>query len=230
MRVLVLFATVAVVGVASPLLAQERLNPDPRGFISGFGGTTSALGNSTGSVQVEGGVRIAPHLMIFGNLGHFQDLHGDLQPTLDAAVASLSANQGLDVTSTGSIPAWYGSTGLRASIPLHGPVEPYVLGGFGFARLNPQAQFIFSNGPMPDGSTPSEGADVTSSLESSGVFTQPTASTSSMFTTGAGAQVLFGPHWTVDAGYRFYRIGANSDLQSEALNSNGVTFGAGYRF
>src|SRR5262245_16258363 len=230
MRVLVFIATVAVVGAASPLLAQERLNPDPRGFISGFGGTTSALGNSTGAVQVEGGVRIAPHLMIFGNLGRFHDLHGDLQPTLDAAVASLSANQGLDVTSTGSIPAWYGSTGVRASIPLHGPVEPYVLGGFGFARLNPQAQFIFSSGPMPDGSTPSEGADVTSSLESAGVFTQPAASTSSMFTTGAGAQVLFGPHWTIDAGYRFYRIAANPDLESTALKSNGVTFGAGYRF
>jgi len=42
--------------------------------------------------------------------------------------------------------------------------------------------------------------------------------------------VLFGPHWTIDGGYRFYRIGANSDLQSQPLNSNGVTFGAGYRF
>src|SRR4029450_7710786 len=89
MRVLVLIATVSVVG-ARPLLAQERLNPDPRGFISGFGGTAKLLGNSTGNVQVQGGVRIAPHLMIFGNLGHFQDVHGDLQPTLDAAVASLS--------------------------------------------------------------------------------------------------------------------------------------------
>jgi opacity protein-like surface antigen len=229
MRVLVLIATVSVVG-ASPLLAQERLNPDPRGFISGFGGTAKALGNSTGNVQVEGGVRIAPHLMIFGNLGHFQDLHGDLQPTLDAAVASLSTNDGLELNSTGTIPAWYGSTGLRASFPIHGPVSPYVLGGFGFARLNPQAQFVFSSGPMPDGSTPSEGADVTSSIESTGVFTQPAASTSSMFTTGAGAQVLFGPHWTLDAGYRFYRIAANPDLESSPLKSNAVTFGAGYRF
>src|SRR5262245_26633515 len=142
MRVLVLIATVAVVGVASPLLAQERPNSDPRGFITGFGGTTRALGNSTGNVQVEGGVRIAPHLMVFGNLGRFQDLHGDLQPTLDAAVASLSADQGLDGTSTGTIPAWYGSTGLRASIPMRGPVSPYVLGGFGFARLNPKAEFM----------------------------------------------------------------------------------------
>jgi len=78
-----------------------------------------------------------------------------------------------------------------------------VLGGYGFARLNPQAEFVFSSGPMPDGSAPSEGADVTSSLETAGVFAQPATSTSSMFTTGAGAQVLFGPHWTFDAGYRF---------------------------
>jgi opacity protein-like surface antigen len=115
MRAVALIAAVAVVGAASPLLAQERLNPDPRGFISGFGGTTRALGSSTRAVQVEGGVRIAPHIMIFGNLGHC----------------------------------------------------------------------------------------VASAIESAGIFTQPAASTSSMFTTGAGAQVPFGPHWTFDAGYRF---------------------------
>lgn len=230
MRVLVVTFTLAVVGAASPLLAQERPTSDPRGFITGLGGTTSALGNTTSAMQVEGGVRIAPHLMIFGNLGRFGDLHGDLQPSLDAAVSSLSTNQGLDVTSTGTIPAWYGSTGLRASLPVRGPVSPYVLGGFGFARLNPKAQFTFNSGTMPDGSTPTVGSDVTTAVESIGVFTQPTASTSSMFTTGAGAQVLFGPHWTLDAGYRFYRIAANPDLDSTALKSNGVTFGAGYRF
>jgi hypothetical protein len=48
--------------------------------------------------------------------------------------------------------------------------------------------------------------------------------------TGGGAQVLFGPHWTLDAGYRIYRIRANTDLNSLPLNSNGVMFGAGNRF
>ena len=230
MRVLVFVATVAIVGIATPLLAQERPISDPRGFITGLGGTTRALGNSSSDLQLEGGVRIAPHLMIFGNIGRFGDLHGDLQPTLDAAVSSLSASQGLDVSSTGSIPAWYGSTGLRASFPIRGPVQPYVLGGFGFARLNPKAQFLFNSGPMPDGSTPSEGADVTTAIESAGIFTQPVASTSSMFTTGGGAQVVFGPHWAVDASYRFYRVAANPDLDSTPLKSNGITFGAGYRF
>src|SRR4029079_3732481 len=69
MRVLVFVATVAIVGIATPLLVQERPISDSRGFLTGLGGTTRALGNSSSDLQLEGGVRIAPHLMIFGNIG-----------------------------------------------------------------------------------------------------------------------------------------------------------------
>jgi hypothetical protein len=31
---------------------------------------------------------------MFGNVGRFADLHGDLQPALDAAESALSAEQG----------------------------------------------------------------------------------------------------------------------------------------
>ena len=53
-------------------------------------------------------------------------------------------------------------------------LSPYVLGGVGFARLSPTAQFLYSSGTLPDGSTASAGDDVTSQIVSAGDFTAPT--------------------------------------------------------
>jgi hypothetical protein len=69
---------------ATPASAQESTPQDPAGYVSGFGGAAWTGGNSTGSVLFEGGVRIAPHVMAFTNVGRFADLQADLQPTLDA--------------------------------------------------------------------------------------------------------------------------------------------------
>ena len=147
-------AVVATVLTAAPLFAQESGGPNAKGFITGLGGFASSLGATTGNVMVEGGVRIAPHVMIFGNGGRFGNLQADLQPTLDAATAALSASQGLSVTGAGSLPAWYTTGGVRVEVPAGHRILPYVLGSVGVARLNPSAQFAFSSGTLPDGSTP----------------------------------------------------------------------------
>src|SRR4051794_24841008 len=153
-------AVVATMVTAAPLFAQEGGGPNAKGFITGLGGFASSLGETTGNVMVEGGVRIAPHVMIFGNGGRFGNLQADLQPTLDAATAALSASQGLSVTGGGSLPAWYTTGGVRVEVPAGHRILPYVLGSVGVARLNPSAQFTFSGGTLPDRSTPEVGSDV----------------------------------------------------------------------
>jgi opacity protein-like surface antigen len=229
MRALMIAATVTLMTTAS-LFAQESGGQDARGYITGAGGFAAAVGNSTGDVLVEGGVRIAPHLMAFGNVGRFSNLQADLQPTLNATTAALAANQSLFVIGGGSLPAVYTSGGLRAEVPIHSRVMPYVIGGVGVARLNPTTRFTFSSGFMPDGSTPAVGTDVTAALASSGSFTAPPASSAFMFTLGGGAQVPVAPHWVLDAGYRYSRIAADSTLSASPLTTNGMTFGFGYRF
>jgi len=229
MRTLTIAVTVTVL-TAAPLFAQERGVPDAKGYITGLGGFATSVGNTTGDALLEGGVRIAPHVMVFGNVGRFGNLKGDLQPTLDSTTAALSANQGLTVIGDGSMPAWYGVGGLRVEIPVRARVLPYVFGGFGVARLKPNAQFTFSSGTMPDGSTVDVGADVTTALVSAGAFTAPPASTASMFTLGGGVQLPVAPHWMVDTGYRYSRIAADDTLSASPLNANGMTFGFGYRF
>jgi opacity protein-like surface antigen len=228
MRTLIMAATVTVL-TAAPLFAEEHGAQDPNGYVSGLGGFATSVGNSTGDMLVEGGVRIAPHVMVFADLGRLGNLQADLQPTLDSATTALS-NQGLAVAASGSLPAWYGAGGLRAEMPISSRVMPYALGGIGLARLNPTAQFTFSSGTMPDGSTPAVGSDVTTAIVAAGAFTAPPASTALMFTLGSGVQVPVNLHWVFDAGYRYTHIAADSTLSASPLNANGMTFGLGYRF
>ena len=98
------------------------------------------------------------------------------------------------------------------------------------ARLNPTPQFMFTSGTLPDGSSPVPGTDVTSTIVSDGLFTNPPASNALMLTFGGGVQVPVAPHWSVEAGYRYSRIAADSTLSASPLTANGMTFGIGYHF
>ncbi|MFN7984061.1 MAG: outer membrane beta-barrel protein [Vicinamibacterales bacterium] len=228
MRTLAIAVTAML--ASTPLFAQEHAVTDTRGYVMGLGGFSVSVGNSTGNSLLEAGIRVAPHVMLFGNLGHFGNLQGDLQPSLDATTTSLASNQGLGVTGTGSVPATYGLAGMRVEMPLGSHLLPYVLGGVGAARLHPTTSLAFASGIMPDGSTPDVGTDVTAAVATAGLYTAPSASTAALATIGGGVQVPLAQHWIVDAGYRYARIAADNSLGAAPLNTNGMTFGFGYRF
>ena len=225
---------IVTVLTAAPLAAQDAKNPNDwqnsAGYITGLGGFQAATGSKTGDALIEGGVRVAPHVMVFGDLGWFRNLQSDLAPTLNTTVTSLQTNQGLSVTGGGTLPAVYSIGGVKLEMPVSNMFLPYVLGGAGIARLNPSPTFSFVSGVMPDGSSPAAGQDVTSALATSGVFTVPTASTAFMYTLGGGVQVPIASRWIVDAAYRYSRIAADTTLSAAPLNTNGMTFGIGYRF
>jgi opacity protein-like surface antigen len=228
MKIVIIAATAFL--AAAPLMAQERSDTDARGYVAGAGGFGVSLGNSTAATDLEGGVRVARHVMLFGSVGHYRNLQGELQTALDTTTAALSASQGLDVIGSGSLPATFGLGGVRMEIPAGRRVLPYVLAGIGVARLHPTAAFTYADGTMPDGSTPDVGTDVTGAMTSAGIYTVFPSSHRRMETLGAGMQVPVTRHWMVDAGYRFGRIAADAPLSSGALNTNGMTFGVGYRF
>lgn len=205
---------------SAPLFAQNE-----RAYITGVGGFAKSTDTTSGDAMAEVGVRIAPHLLAFGDVGRFQNLQpSDVQTPIAATTSQLSTSQGLSVIGTGSVPAWYSIGGLRFEVPV-GRVQPYVFGGAGFARLMPTAQFTLSSGTLPDGTAPALGTDVTDQLETSGAFTAPAASTAFMYSLGGGIEVPVARHWAVDAGYRYSRI--NADMPA---NVQGATFGVGYRF
>jgi len=229
MKIWMMAATMTLL-TAAPLLAQEAGGPDASGYITGVGGFSRSVGSTTSDVLLEGGVRVAPHVMAIGSIGRFGNLQPDLQPTLDATAAALAASQGLAVTAGGTLPASFYEGGLRVEVPAGSRVMPYVLGTLGVARLTPTPQFSYAGGIMPDGSTPAVGTDVTNALMTASSVTAPPPSSAFMFTLGGGVQVPVVPHWIVDVGYRYSRIAADSTLSASPLNTNGMTFGFGYRF
>lgn len=229
---IVIIASAVTLLTAAPLLAQSksaRLG-DAGGYVTGLAGFATSTDNTTGDVQLEGGIRIAPHVKLFGDVGRFGNLQGDLQPTLDATTSSLAANQGLSVVGGGKLPASYVTGGVRVDVPTRTRLTPYVLGGVGVAHLNPSPVFTFSSGTLPDGTTPDVGADVTSTLTQAGIFTALPSSNAFMFTLGGGVQIPVTAHWQADAGYRYSRIAADDTLSASPLAINGMAFGFGYRF
>ena len=218
---LVMFATTVAVMTAAPLMAQTD-----RGFVAGYGGFAAAAGTTSADALGEAGVRVAPHVTVFGDIGRFRNLQpSEVQPAIDNTTASLAATQGVSVIGTGKVPAWYSAGGVRVDLPTGHRVLPYLSGELGFARLTPTAQFTFSSGTLPDGSTPALGTDITTQLVTSGDFTTPAASTAAMFTLGGGVEIPVARHLAVDAGYRFSRVAADTPV-----NAQRATFGLGYRF
>jgi opacity protein-like surface antigen len=211
---------------AAPLFAQTE-----RAYVTGVGGVARSTDTTSGDAMAEVGVRIAPHLLAFGDVGRFQNLQpSDVQTPIAATTSQLSASQGLSVIGTGSVPAWYSIGGLRFEVPLQGRVQPYVFGGAGFARLMPTAQFTLSSGTLPDGTAPALGTDVTDQLETSGAFTAPAASTAFMYSLGGGIEVPVARHWAVDAGYRYSRINADTPANVQGRRSaSGIGSSSGYR-
>ena len=220
MRALFIAATLSLL-CAAPSLAQ-----DERGYITGVGGFAASTDATSGNVLFDAGVRVAPHLMVFGNLGQFHNLQpSDALPAVDSTMATLAGSLGLNVVGTARVPAFYSVGGIRYEMPTRARVSPYVSAGLGVARLSPTAQFTYSSGPLPDGTTPTIGTDVTSELVTAGYFTTPPSTTAFMYTLGGGVAIPVAQHWAVDVGYRFSRIAADTPL-----NAQGMTFGFGYRF
>src|SRR5438093_2768359 len=209
----------SMVFTAIALLSATTSYAQPiRGYVGGEGGFAIAPDGTSGDVLGEAGVRIAPHLLVFGDVGQFHNLQpSDVQPAVDSTTALLSANQGLNVVGTARVPAWYSGGGLRYEIPTLSHLSPYALGEIGFARLTPTAQFAYSSGTLPDGSTPALGADVTAQLVSAGDFTVPSATTAFMFTLGGGVAIPVARHWAIDAGYRFARLAADNPLNGQGV-------------
>jgi opacity protein-like surface antigen len=220
MKMCVIVAT-CVVLLPSASFAQTT----ERGYLTGIGGFAVTPETTSRDVVVEGGVRIAPHLLVFGDVGRFHDLQpSDVQDNIDLTTQA-SADQGLAVVGTGRVPAVYSVGGLRFQPTSFGRVSPYIMGGVGVAHLKPTARFTYSSGTLPDGSTPAVGDDVTTQLESAFDFSLPLPSTSLMTMLGGGVEVPLSRHWAVDADYRYSRIAADTPF-----NVQGAAFGFGYRF
>lgn len=218
MRVLMIVVAGCLLSVSSARAQTENL------YVGGSSGLAAGPDGSSSDTFGEIGVRVAPRVFVFGDIGQIHNLQPSaVQPTVDSTTALLAGN-GLNVIGAAREPAWYSVAGVRFEAPAVMRVSPYVFGGVGFARITPAAQFTYSAGPLP-GAAPTPGEDVTQQLTSLGYFTQPAATTAPMLSLGGGGAVPVVRHLSVDVGYRYARIAADT-----ALHTQGATVGFGYRF
>jgi hypothetical protein len=216
-----LILTLAIVIWSTAAYAQE-----PRGYVEGAAGFTAVTGTTTGNADGEIGVRVAPRVSLFGNMGRVRDMESSaLQTSLNDAVTALAATD-LTATATAKTPAWYTLGGARIDLTnRHTAVTPYVFGGLGFARLTPSARFLYQSGSTLSGNLAAMGDDITADVVANGLFTAPVAKTGLMLRTGGGLQVPLGKHLLGTVDYSVSRISADTPLHSQD-----VTFGAGFRF
>jgi opacity protein-like surface antigen len=229
MRTQLMLLTLSL-AIVAPAMAQERGSGEAKGYVTGLGGFVSNLGQRSGDVLFEGGVRIAPHLKVIGDIGRFGNLQNEFQPSLDTAAASITTPEGLTVSAVGTVHTWYGLGGLRYEVPTGSRIVPFVLGGFGVAHLNPSPQFNFTGGALPDGSVPTVGTDVTPAVIAAGLYVAPQADSRPMMTLGGGIDLPVAPHLGAEVGYRYSRISADTTLSPSALDTHAMTFGLSYRF
>jgi len=214
-----------ILTIVGTLWTSSAFAQETRGYVEGAGAFTNVSGTKSGGSTGEIGFKVAKNLVIFGSVGNIRDAESSaLMDTVNQTVTNL-ASQELAVTGTSKTPAWYSLAGARVQFPSHRPITPYVLGGIGFAKLNPSAHFTYDSGTTLSGNTANVGDDLTSDVVSNGLFTMPTSSTGLMLRTGGGVQVPMGKHLLGDVGYSWSRISADTPLHAQ-----NVSFGLGIRF
>jgi hypothetical protein len=211
---ILVFAAAATAG------AQEA-----KGFIQGAVGFATTSEATSGDVAAQGGVRIARHLVVFGDVGRLANVQpSDAQPAIDGAIAAVAANQ-VTVTGNARVPAWYTAGGLRLEIPTRTSITPYVFGALGYARVNPSAEFQYTGGTTITGNPATAGGDATSDVIAAGDFAAPPSSGGAITRLGAGVQIPIGRVVAGDVGYTFSRIAIDTPV-----TANSITFGVAVRF
>src|SRR5262245_48650241 len=154
---------------------------------------------------------------VFGEFGRIRDV-ADSTFTGDASTIAnaLSQLQPAAVGFSARRPVIFFGGGIKYRPPTTLPVQPYVLGGFGFGNVDNDVTFTVGGTAVSD-ATLAQYVTLGSDLSGS--------STSPMLTLGGGAMVPLWRTLLLDLQYRYGRIFAD-----EGINTNRAGIGFGIRF
>jgi opacity protein-like surface antigen len=210
-------ATMALGGVAQAQTTAGANRPESKVYVEGV--AQSAFGNQTSqSYGAEAGVRISPDVYVFVEGGRARNIAASTLGTNAQAIAdSLTRVQTSPVTFTAREPAAFATAGLKYLVQLSGKPAPYVMAGFGIARVTSDVHFLIA------------GSEITSNMAQYGVVLGRDLSGSStkpMLTFGGGVIVPVWRRVVVDFQYRFGRI----FITDQSVNINRAGAGIGFRF
>jgi opacity protein-like surface antigen len=208
-----------VCGLAMSGVAQAQLpvHEESSGYIEAV--AQSAFGNVTSqSFGVEGGANLTPGVQVYGEIGQIRDSSpsslGNAAQLIAGFLSQTQSGVGFSVRQ----PVTFGIGGLRYVFATTSTkVEPYVMAGFGIARVKKDVTFSVG------------GTDVTNNLQQFGVVLGGDLSgneTKPMISLGIGATWIAYHQFIVDFQYRFGRVFTSGD----GLNTNRAGVGLGVRF
>jgi len=210
-------SALALGGVAQAQTPTRGAAAGPgNGYVEGV--AQSAFGNVTSqSYGAELGVTITSGLQIFAEGGRIGNVAtADITASAQVIAGFLSRAQNGTVSYSVKQPATLFAAGVRYLIPVTGSAQPYVMGGFGMAKVQQQVAFLIG------------GTDVTSNLlqygvtlgtDLSGDFTKP------MLIVGGGVAWPVWQRLVLDFQYRYGRI-----MADEAITAQRAGIGVGVRF
>jgi hypothetical protein len=209
------------------VLGAAQAQAQDRSIITTTAGVASTSGVTTGAVNVDYGVAVNRHVVIFGGLGRLQNVEPttpQTQTAVDTAISALNLAN-VPVTRQERTPAWFTDGGVRFLIPAGPRITPYVFGAVGYGRATPSARFTYQGTSTVTGGATTLGSDATTDVQSAGFFTAPPASSGAVVRVGGGAQVPIGRALAATVGYDFTRLAT-----ATAINAGSFTFGLGVRF
>jgi opacity protein-like surface antigen len=212
------FAILSAVSVQAQAPAPSSASAGPaRGYVEAV--VQSAFGTVTSqSYGGEFGTTVANDVQVFAEVGQIRNVaSADIGASAEQIAAVLRVVQSAAVTYTVKQPVTFGIGGVRYLIPAGSTsVRPYVLAGFGVARVANDVKYQFG------------GADASGTIAQFVTLGSDLSGTSThaILATGAGVAIPVWQRLVVDLQYRFGRVFADPS----AIDTNRIGVGIGLRF
>jgi opacity protein-like surface antigen len=213
--VFVLLGSLTLTSVAS---AQSAGTAD-KGYIEGV--AQSAISNVTSqSFGVEGGFTVMAHVQIYAEVGQVSNVAtadiSNAAQQIAGVISQTQSNVGYNVKQ----PVTFFVAGGKFLVPMDGKLQPYVMGGFGVAKVKQDVTFSVNGADVTNSLSQPQYGSVQLGSDLSGSFTKP------MLSLGGG---VMWPAWkqlVVDIQYRYGRVFA----PDSGININRFGVGIGIRF
>ncbi len=213
--VFVLLGSLTLTSVAS---AQSAGTAD-KGYIEGL--AQSAISNVTSqSFGVEGGFTVMPHVQIYAEVGQVSNVATAEVSTAAQQIAGVVSQTQSNVGYNVKQPVTFFVAGGKFLIPMDGKLQPYIMGGFGVAKVKQDVTFSVNGADVTNNLAQPQYGSVQLGSDLSGTFTKP------MLSLGGG---VMWPAWkqlVVDIQYRYGHVYApDSGIN---INRLGVGIGIGF--
>jgi opacity protein-like surface antigen len=213
-----LVATAADAPAPPPDVLSPVSKPSgPRWQLQAIGGTTLGV-EASSLVAGAVGAALSPTLLLIGEMGRMGDIvpetmRSGIEESAQRAEQILSVVTGrpFEVSGEATMPATYGTAGLRYTIPRRAKSRPYVGAQIGFAKVSPTIRLLIGGDDVTRNFLPAQ--DV------------PTARTRLVMGFGSGLSIEIAPPLRLDLGYRYSRL-----FVEEGVNVNRLYGALGFGF